>query len=78
MIIFIIIIFILRFFAAGVVSEFPHTNLMQMAGPRLHSSAGPCCAPRKMSPIYMLYLDADKNVIRGKLPNMKVQRCGCS
>ena len=28
---------------------------MQMAG--LHSTAGPCCSPRKMAPINMLYLD---------------------
>ena len=27
----------------------------QMAG--LHSTAGPCCSPRKMAPINMLYLD---------------------
>lgn len=39
---------------------------------------GPCCAPRKMSAINMLYLDADQNVIVGKIPNMKVERCGCS
>ena len=29
--------------------------LLQMAG--LHSTAGPCCSPRKMAPINMLYLD---------------------
>jgi len=61
----------------GVVSEYPHTTLMQM-GSGLHSSAGPCCAPRKMSSINMLYLDQDSNVILGKLPSMKVERCGCS
>ena len=62
----------------GVVSEYPHTNLMQMSTTGLHSSAGPCCAPRKMSSINMLYLDQDSNVILGKLPSMKVERCGCS
>ena len=72
-----------------------------MAG--LHSTAGPCCSPRKMAPINMLYLDQvmlspvrvqmkiisiqrmhsccfvlqDYNVILGKLPSMKVQKCGC-
>ena len=73
-----LIIFMTKFFTLGNVVESPHANIVQMSGPRLHSSAGPCCAPRKMSPIYMLYLDADQNVIKGKLPNMKVQRCGCS
>ena len=41
-----------------------------MAG--LHSTAGPCCSPKKMAPINMLYLDQDYNVILGKLPSMKV------
>jgi hypothetical protein len=43
-----------------------------MAAPGLHSTAGPCCSPRKMAPINMLYLDQDYNVILGKLPGMKV------
>lgn len=42
----------------------------QMVG--LHSTAGPCCSPRKMTAINMLYLDQDYNVILGKLPSMKV------
>lgn len=71
-------VLLFHIFSLGTVVESPHASIVQMSGPRLHSSAGPCCAPRKMSPIYMLYLDADKNVIKGKLPNMKVQRCGCS
>jgi hypothetical protein len=37
-----------------VVSESPHTHLLQM---NLQSTAGPCCAARKMSGISMLYLD---------------------
>jgi len=60
----------------GVPSEDPHTQLMQMSGSL--GSAGPCCAPRKMSPINMIYLDKDANVVMGKLHNMKVTRCGCS
>jgi len=63
----------------GVVSEYPHTTLMQLnPDTGLHSSTGPCCAPRKMSAINMLYLDQDSNVILGKLPSMRVERCGCS
>jgi hypothetical protein len=41
-------------FVEGVVAESPHTHLLQM---NLHSTAGPCCAARKMSGISMLYLD---------------------
>ena len=57
----------------GVPSD-PMSQLMQMPGSFL---GGPCCAPRKMSPIDMIYLDKDANVIMGKLHNMKVTRCGC-
>lgn len=59
----------------GTPAEHPHGSLTQMVG--LHSTAGPCCSPRKMTAINMLYLDQDYNVILGKLPSMKVQRCGC-
>ena len=45
-----------------------------MSDPRLR----PSCAPRKMLPIDILYLNADNNVIKGKLLNMKVQSCGCT
>src|SRR6218665_1903259 len=34
------------------------------------SQRGGCCSPRKMSPISMLYLDNNLNVIYGVLPNM--------
>ncbi len=30
-----------------------------------------------MSGMNMLYMDENKNVILGKLPNMRVDRCGC-
>lgn len=56
--------------------KYPHTHLVQQANPS--GSAGPCCAPRKMSPISMLYFDEDLNIIYGLLPGMVVERCGCS
>jgi hypothetical protein len=37
-----------------------------------------CCTPRKMSDLHILYLDYNKNVILGKLPDMKVDKCGCA
>ena len=37
-----------------------------------------CCAPQKMSSITMLYFNQDMTVILGRLPNMKVDRCGCT
>ena len=42
------------------------------------SNFSPCCTPQKMSGINLLYMDEDHNVILGKLPKMKVERCGCA
>lgn len=56
--------------------KYPHTHLVQHANPS--GSAGPCCAPRKMSPISMLYFDNEYNIIYGLLPGMVVDRCSCS
>ncbi|XP_005431345.1 growth/differentiation factor 11, partial [Geospiza fortis] len=56
--------------------KYPHTHLVQQANPR--GSAGPCCTPTKMSPIYMLYFNDKQQIIYGKIPGMVVDRCGCS
>ncbi|XP_054164627.1 growth/differentiation factor 8-like [Oppia nitens] len=56
--------------------KYPHTHLVQQANPS--GSAGPCCSPRKMSAISMLYFDDNYNIIYGMLPGMVVDRCGCS
>ncbi|KAI1292871.1 Growth/differentiation factor 8 [Halotydeus destructor] len=56
--------------------KYPHTHLVQQANPT--NSAGPCCAPRKVSAISMLYFDDNHNIIYGVLPGMVVDRCGCS
>ncbi|XP_043229386.1 inhibin beta B chain-like [Amphibalanus amphitrite] len=37
----------------------------------------PCCAPTKLSPMSLLYFDADKNIIKRDLPKMVVEECGC-
>ncbi|CAH0548561.1 unnamed protein product [Brassicogethes aeneus] len=55
--------------------KYPHTHLMKMAFP---NSAQPCCGPRKMSAISMLYFDESYNVVYGSLTGMVVDRCGCS
>ncbi|XP_054268972.1 growth/differentiation factor 8-like [Macrosteles quadrilineatus] len=56
--------------------KYPHTYVTDMARPP--GTPGPCCAPRKMSPISMLYFDPNLNIIYGLLPGMVVDRCGCS
>ncbi|KRT79404.1 hypothetical protein AMK59_8464 [Oryctes borbonicus] len=55
--------------------RYPHTHIANMAAPHV---ATPCCAPRKLSSITMLYFDEDMNVVYGSLPSMVVDRCGCS
>ncbi|XP_066149176.1 growth/differentiation factor 8 [Euwallacea fornicatus] len=55
--------------------KYPHTHLVKMSQP---NTAAPCCAPRKMSPMSMLYFDEKTNVVLSSLPGMVVDRCGCS
>ncbi|XP_050423442.1 growth/differentiation factor 8 isoform X2 [Adelges cooleyi] len=55
-------------------TKYPHTHLVQMT----KFGVGPCCAPRKMSAISMVYFDVDLNIVYGILPGMVVDRCGCS
>ncbi|XP_039883485.1 growth/differentiation factor 8 [Simochromis diagramma] len=56
--------------------KYPHTHLVNKANPR--GTAGPCCTPTKMSPINMLYFNRKEQIIYGKIPDMVVDRCGCS
>ena len=37
----------------------------------------PCCAPTRLSPITVLYLDDHSNVVIKKYQNMVVKACGC-
>ena len=41
-------------------------------------SIGPCCSAQKRSDINILFFNLDRNIVFGKLPNMKTERCGCS
>ncbi|XP_050522738.1 growth/differentiation factor 8-like isoform X1 [Daktulosphaira vitifoliae] len=59
--------------------KYPHTHLTQLTNKtHMYPGTGPCCAPRKMSSISMLYYDENMNIIYGLLPGMIVDRCGCS
>jgi len=42
------------------------------------AGGGPCCTPRDLSPISLLYYDANMRIIRGFLPEMVVNRCSCT
>ncbi|XP_050045436.1 growth/differentiation factor 8-like [Dermacentor andersoni] len=55
--------------------KYPHTHVVQQVN--LSGSPGPCCAPRKISAISMLYFDDNHNIVYGVLPGMIVERCGC-
>ncbi|OQR68778.1 growth/differentiation factor 8-like, partial [Tropilaelaps mercedesae] len=37
----------------------------------------PCCGPRKLNSISMLYVDGQGNIMHGVLPAMVVASCGC-
>lgn len=55
--------------------RYSHTHIMQMTHP---NSISPCCTPRKMKGIDILYFDNNLNVILAQLPGMAVEKCGCS
>lgn len=53
--------------------KYPHTHVWQLS-----TSAIPCCSPRKMSPIKLLYYDLSFNIVYSIIPNMIVDKCSCS
>jgi len=59
----------------GIVAENPHTHLMQMH-PNL--KVAPCCSASKWGELEMMYLNGDQQLVKGKLPGMVVEKCGCS
>ncbi|KAK9875925.1 hypothetical protein WA026_011029 [Henosepilachna vigintioctopunctata] len=52
-----------------------HTHLATLSSP---NTVQPCCGPRKMKNITMIYFDLNLNVVVANLPGMVVDRCGCS
>ncbi|XP_023019071.1 growth/differentiation factor myoglianin [Leptinotarsa decemlineata] len=54
--------------------KYLHTHLKQIAMP---NSLPPCCTPRKLGSISMLYFDQHMNILSGSMPGMVVERCGC-
>lgn len=57
----------------GFLPKHPHTYIYSLS-----SSFSTCCSPRKLSPLSLLYFDDNKNVIHSIIPNMAVEKCGCS
>ncbi|XP_026671545.1 growth/differentiation factor 8 [Ceratina calcarata] len=55
---------------------YPNTHIVSLAEPP--NNSGPCCAPRKLSEITMLYFDNEYQIVFSRLPGMVVERCGCS
>lgn len=43
-----------------------------------YASIKPCCAPRKLSPISLIYYDKEYNIIKTDLKDMSVDECGCT
>lgn len=55
---------------------YPNTHIVSLAEPP--NNTGPCCAPRKLSEITMLYFDNEYQIVFSRLPGMVVEKCGCS
>lgn len=53
--------------------KYPHTHVWQLS-----TSANPCCSPRKMKAIKLLYFDERLNIVFSSIPNMIVETCFCS
>lgn len=53
--------------------QYAHTHVMQLS-----TAANPCCSPRKMTPMQLLYFDTQLNIVLGTIPNMIVEECFCS
>ncbi|XP_065206332.1 growth/differentiation factor 8 [Planococcus citri] len=54
----------------------PHTHLLQQM--KTKARAGPCCSPKHMNSINMLYITPRGTILYGKVPGMVVEKCGCS
>jgi len=52
--------------------------LIQQTRVAVKSSGGPCCTPKDLSPISLLYFDSNMRIVRGVLPDMVVNRCSCA
>lgn len=59
--------------AVGFLPKHPHSYVFQLS-----SSFSPCCSPRKLSSLSLLYFDDDKQVIHSVIPNMAVEKCSCA
>ncbi|XP_076641622.1 growth/differentiation factor 8 [Halictus rubicundus] len=56
--------------------SYPNTHIVSLALPP--NNTGPCCAPRKLSEITILYFDNEYQIVFSRLPGMVVERCGCT
>uniref|UniRef100_A0A1A9VEF5 TGF-beta family profile domain-containing protein n=1 Tax=Glossina austeni TaxID=7395 RepID=A0A1A9VEF5_GLOAU len=57
---------------AGYLEQYTHTHLTTLS-----TSATPCCAPSKMSPLPLLYFTAHEELLMTVIPNMSVDKCSC-
>ncbi|KAG4070249.1 hypothetical protein HA402_009812 [Bradysia odoriphaga] len=57
----------------GYLPRYHHSYVSQLG-----SSFSPCCSPKKLSSLSLLYYDSNKQVIHSIIPNMAVDKCSCS
>ena len=54
------------------------SHIVQQSIPRNQENAGPCCAPRQLEPLRLVYFDDNGQIIWGHLAGMIVRECGCA
>ena len=58
----------------GVVApEYVYNDMMQKS----NKNYKPCCTPRKMSGLYIMYRESERSIKKKFLDNMTVEECGC-
>lgn len=57
----------------GYLPRYSHSYVSQLG-----SSFSPCCSPKKLSSLSLLYYDNNKQVIHSIIPNMAVDKCSCA
>ncbi|XP_064624947.1 growth/differentiation factor 8-like [Lineus longissimus] len=65
-------------------THFHHTTMMHGVGvsgtvdPSVKADLTPCCSPKKMSSLSLLYYHGDNYILQKNIPNMIVESCECS
>ncbi|XP_072023781.1 inhibin beta E chain-like [Amphiura filiformis] len=57
---------------------FDHSQLASLKAHHITADLTPCCAPERLDPLSIMYLNSNNQITRDILPNMIVTSCGCA